>query len=117
MRVGLLLGASLVFAFPVTAGAEPAGHAACSVIIPSKNRLIYTDPLPASEADLAGMTAAFAKAMQERIYRDELDIQMIGDCHLEPTSAKAEAYMEVIKRGVTAKGMTTFWMRYTPKAN
>ncbi len=96
-------------------GASPTGFAACSVIIPSKSRMIYTNPLPASESDRAEMAADFATAMQQRVYSGEPDLKMLGDCHLEPTMAKANEYMAVIKRGVTAKGMTVIGMPYTPK--
>lgn len=90
------------------------GFAACSVIFPSKMRLIYTSPLPATPSQTADMAKAFAADLQRRVYTAEPTIEMLGDCHWEPTSEKAEAYMNTIKRNVGAKGMTTFGMSYTP---
>lgn len=108
----LAMGAAQAQATPPA----PDGFAACSIIYPSKRRLIHTDPLPAARSATTDMARAFAANMQTRLYTDEPAIEMIGDCHWEPTSAKAEAYMNTIKRGITARGMTTFWMRYTPAA-
>lgn len=117
MRRRLWIGAAMMLALPSAAFAEPKGYAVCLVVFPSKNRMIFTDPLPAENVGLPAMKTAFIKNMQERIYPGEPDLTSFGDCHFERSQPKAQAHLERVKAGITMAGMTAMGMTYTPKPN
>ena len=73
MRI-LLTAATLTMALTATPAHARSGYGACVAIQPSKNRLLWTNPVAAEESSMAALAAKFAATVRDKSYASDPEL-------------------------------------------
>lgn len=73
MRI-LLTAAALAIAFTATSAHARSGFGACVAIQPSKNRLLWTNPVAAEESSMAALATKFAATVRDKSYASDPEL-------------------------------------------
>jgi hypothetical protein len=70
----LLTAATFAIALTATPAQARAGYAACVAIQPSKNRLLWTNPVAAEDSSMATLAAKFAATLRDKSYASDPEL-------------------------------------------
>ena len=73
MRI-LLTAATVAIALTATPAQARSGYAACVAIQPSKNRLLWTNPVAAEDSSMATLAAKFAATLRDKSYASDPEL-------------------------------------------